>query len=212
MVKILLIRHGYSVSNKAGCFTGRLDAPLDEIGERQAVILSNFLSKNYSIDVIYSSPLSRVVETARPLAQSLNLQINIEPLFIETDIGRWHGKRISELTISEPLLVDKMKRSPYHFKFPDGECENDVYERAVSALQKILSENDGKTVVIATHGGVIRSLLRKFLNIPPERTDLIPLVNNASLSIIDYENGIYTPREIGFDEYLKELSTSYDFK
>ena len=74
------------------------------------------------------------------------------------------------------------------------------------------TENEGKTVVVATHGGVIRSLMRKILNIPPDRTDLIPLVNNASVTVIEYENGSYLAKEVGNDSYLRDLSTSYEFK
>ena len=50
------------------------------------------------------------------------------------------------------------------------------------------------------------------MKVSPDRTDLIPLVNNASVSVIEYEKGIYTPKIIGFDGYLDGLSTAYDFK
>ena len=212
MVRILLIRHGFSISNKSGCLTGRLDVPLDEKGERQAELLAEYLIKNYSIDAIYSSDLIRVIDTVRPLALKLCKEINALEGLRETHIGRWQGKRISELAESEPELVEQMKEDPYNFKFPDGECENDVFLRVSRTLDSITRENDGHTVVVATHGGVIRSLLRQWMKVSPDRTDLIPLVNNASVSVIEYEKGIYTPKIIGFDGYLDGLSTAYDFK
>ncbi len=212
MVKIILVRHGYSVTNKSGCLTGRLDVPLDEIGKKQAVLLSEYLRENFKIDAIYSSDLIRVTETVRPLSEALKIEIRTLELLRETNIGRWQGKCLSQLSLSEPELVTEMRNDPYNFRFPEGECENDVYTRAIEAIRLIVSENEGKTVVVATHGGVIRSLLRNFLNVPPERTDLLPLANNASVSVIEYENGVFTPKEIGLDHFLADLSTAYKFK
>ena len=212
MVKILLVRHGFSVTNKAGCFTGRLDVPLDDIGRRQAVLLAEYVRSNYKLDAIYSSDLSRVVDTVKPLSSSTAININLVPLLRETNIGRWQGKTVSEIASFEPELVDEMRKNPYYFRFPEGECESEVYQRAITALDKIVSENEGKTVVIATHGGIIRSLLRKFLKVSPDKTDSIPLVNNASVTVIEYENGIYNPKEIGVDTFLKEISTAHVFK
>ena len=212
MVKILLIRHGYSVTNKKGCFTGRLDVPLDEIGRKQAILLAEYLKNHYLVDKIYSSDLTRVIETVRPLSELIKTSIILVPSLRETDIGRWQGKCVSELNKAEPLLVKKMEEDPYGFKFPDGECESEVFDRAIETLNRIVFENEEKTVVVATHGGVIRSLLRKFLNIPSDRTDLVPIVNNASVSVIEYENGEIKPTKIGTDDFLKDLSTSYLFK
>jgi broad specificity phosphatase PhoE len=212
MVNILLVRHAFSITNKAGCFTGRLDVPLDDIGRSQAILLSEYLRSNYKIDAIYSSDLSRVIDTVKPLSDFLGININLDPLLRETNIGRWQGKTVSEIACVEPELVEEMKKEPYYFRFPEGECESEVYQRAIASLSKIVSENEGKTVVIATHGGIIRSLLRKFLNVPPDKTDLIPLVNNASVTVIEYESGIYTPRQIGADSFLKDISTAHIFK
>ena len=57
MVKFLIIRHGYSITNKAKKFTGQMDAPLDDIGFEQAKSVGKYISENYKIDKIYSKDL-----------------------------------------------------------------------------------------------------------------------------------------------------------
>ena len=66
---ILLIRHGETLGNRDGMFRGQKDFPLNENGRTQARSLAEELS-TWRIDAIYSSPLSRAMETARPLAEA----------------------------------------------------------------------------------------------------------------------------------------------
>ena len=62
---IYILRHGESVSNRTGTFTGSNEVDLSELGYNQAEIAGEYL-KDKGIDFIYSSPLSRAVKTAEP--------------------------------------------------------------------------------------------------------------------------------------------------
>ena len=80
MTTILIVRHGFSESNKLKTFTGHIDAPLSDVGVEQARLTCEYIEKNYIIDNIYSSDLSRAVNTLKPLADALGIEIIKEKL------------------------------------------------------------------------------------------------------------------------------------
>ena len=103
MTKILIVRHGNSLSNIAKTFTGHIDSPLSETGKMQAEKASEFIFQNYKVDKIYSSDLSRAIDTVKPLANKLNLAITLEEGLREIYGGNWEGVELSRL---EELFYD----------------------------------------------------------------------------------------------------------
>ena len=73
--KIIIIRHGFSETNKSKKFTGQMDIGLSDVGKKQAELVSSYLYDNYKIDKIYSSDLSRAVNTIKPLADKLGTSV-----------------------------------------------------------------------------------------------------------------------------------------
>ena len=202
MVKILIIRHGYSVTNKAKKFTGQMDVPLDEIGFEQAKSVGEYIAANYKIDKIYSSDLCRAYETARPLAQILGLEIQTDKDFREVDVGAWQGVLIEDIKIKYPEEMENYKQNPGVFKFPDGEGYFEMMERAAKKLESIAKQNNGKTIAIATHGGVVRAIRAYYEGMGAEGIKDIPMVPNASITTVIYENGKFEFAEYGFAEHL----------
>ncbi len=206
MVKILLIRHGQSLSNDSGTLTGHADSPLSELGLKQAEIVSDYVYKNYKVDAIYSSDLTRAVKTIESLAKLTGLNVNETSNLRELSCGEWEGEKISVLN-NNPLYV-KWRDYDLTVKIPGGESFLELQERAINTLNKIVSENDGKTVVVATHGGVIRMLLASILNIPySELKEKLGYVTNASTTLIEYDNGEFKILST-IDDYLGSLSTA----
>jgi len=97
MVRIVLIRHGYSTYNEKRLFSGQLDVPLNEIGERQADMTAAFVLENYPPSAIYSSDLSRAVRTVQPIADKLSLEIIKRRELREIDVGLWHNMSYEEV-------------------------------------------------------------------------------------------------------------------
>lgn len=206
MVKILLIRHGQSLSNNSGTITGQIDSPLSELGLKQAELVSNYVYKNYKVDAIYSSDLTRAVKTLEPLAILAGLEINKTPNLRELDCGEWEGEKISVLN-NNPLYV-KWRDYDLTVKIPGGESFLEVQERAINTLNQIVLENDGKTVAVVAHGGVIRMLFASILNIPNTQwKEKLGYVTNASLTHIEYNNGNFKILTT-IDDYLGNLSTA----
>lgn len=208
MVKLILVRHGYSLSNQDGTFTGQLDIGLTETGYRQAELVSDYLLKNYKVDAIYSSDLSRAVNTVKKVADTLNLSVIPVKELREIYGGKWEGVKFDSLKEEYGEFYERWTKDKGYVRCPDGECMDDVRIRALKAIEKICQENEGKTVLVATHGGVLRSLQCEFLNIPMSKFHEVQWIPNAGICIVEYENGKYTAKTMGFTKHLEGLDTN----
>ena len=202
MVRFIVVRHGFSQGNKEKLFTGQLDVPLDEAGISQAQSIAAHLLKNYQIDSIYSSDLCRAVDTVKPLAEALALPIHTSTLLRETNEGYWQGMRVVDIKATYPEDFAAYKADIGHFHFKDGECYTDVMLRGKRILQEIAAENEGKTVVIATHGGFIRAMSMDWLQISLDRFGQIPLVPNGSVSVVEYHPDHISVPTLGYTGHL----------
>ncbi|MBO5888938.1 MAG: histidine phosphatase family protein [Clostridia bacterium] len=206
MVKILLVRHGQSLSNDSGTITGQIDSPLSNLGLKQAELVSNYIFKNYNVNAIYSSDLTRAVDTLKPLSNFTGLNINTTPDLRELDCGEWEGEKISDL-LKNPLYV-KWRDYDLSIKTPGGESFLDLQKRAKTQLDKIVKDNPNKTVAIVAHGGAIRMIFASILDIPTQNwKEKLGYVTNASVTVIEYDKGEYKIIKT-VDDYLGELSTS----
>ena len=97
MVKIIFVRHGYSQYNKTKQYTGQLDVPLEPEGYEQARDSSRFILENYDVDAIYSSDLSRAVETVKPIAEAIGLEITTTRDLREINLGKWQNHFIADV-------------------------------------------------------------------------------------------------------------------
>lgn len=103
--QFFFIRHGESEANKAGTIAGQLDSPLTPKGLQQAERAAELLlQQTYS--AIYSSPLLRAYDTARPVANRLGLPIQKMPAFMERNFGALQGHGHIDLEQSPQLPDD----------------------------------------------------------------------------------------------------------
>ena len=206
MTKIILIRHGQSVSNLENTLTGQMNAPLTELGLKQADLACEYIIKNYNVDGIYSSDLSRAYNTVIPLSKHFNLDINPDKRFRELHAGVWDGQYFDHLiTLPE---YNKWMANMGVLKSDQGESFGDVYDRAVCALNEIVKKHPNQTIAIGTHGGAIRSLQCYFAEKPIANINDIPWVPNASITVVNYENGVFTTELNGYCEYLGDMITT----
>ena len=85
----------------------------------------------------------------------------------------------------------------------------DLWKRSLAEIERIARENDGKTIVIATHGGVIRCARTAWSGIPLERIASVPHVPNASVSVAEYDDGGFRLITIGYSEHLSNNVTEF---
>jgi len=208
MTTLIFLRHGLSVTNNSGSFTGHLDAPLHERGFTQAQDVAKYFTtqKKYKIDKIYSSPSARAYSTVLPTATALSLPIEKLDALREVNVGNWSGLTFEEVQSRYPAAFQLFRDNVGLARYGDGESSAEAQARMVQTAEKIACENENKTVLIATHGGVLRTLYCAWHNIPLEELKNVNIVPNASISIASYDpqTGKGTFETVGYDEYLTD--------
>lgn len=207
MVKFIVIRHGHSVSNKEKTYTGRLDIGLSSEGIEQAKALADYLYANYKVDAVYSSHLIRAKHTADFIAGKFCLPVNIEKDLQEMYCGKWEGLTAEQAEALYPEDFIDWQTNLEDGRCTDGEWMSEIKTRAVRVIKNIAKENDGKTVVIVSHGCVIRSLQSEWLGISYRELKELPWVTNASITEVAYDQGKWSVLQTGYDGYLGENRT-----
>jgi probable phosphoglycerate mutase len=163
---LLLVRHGQSTWNAAGRCQGQsLDAGgLSADGEAQALATAEELAKKFAADpqpradTILASDLLRARQTAQIIADVLGLPIQLDAGLREQSLGELEGQlyteQFGELTVQG--TIDELWRDPFRTP-PGGESVSDMYYRVQATLIRLSKLSPGRTLVVATHGGVVRT-------------------------------------------------------
>ena len=190
MLRLLVVRHGYTVTNATHRYTGQLDAPLTDEGRDQAQRLAAYLAAHEKIDKIYASDLSRAINTAAPTAARFGLKITPMPDLREIDVGEWTGMPFEEL--DRGYKTHPQLKTDVAYPYPGGESFLDLYIRTERALQKILAENGEGTVMIVTHAGGVRCISCMAAGDPRTAARSHPSIANTAMDIYHYETGKLT--------------------
>ena len=179
--RILLLRHGATEWNETKRAQGQADIELNEEGRRQAIHAIGELG-DFDIDAIYASDLKRAIDTARPLAESRGLGVEVDAAFREIDQGEWEGLTVDEIRVRWPALWGPNR----HFTArPGGESPQQVRERALAGLRRIADRHPGQTVVVVSHGGTIRWLSAEALGYDDRRSARIRGLGNGAVVLVD---------------------------
>jgi broad specificity phosphatase PhoE len=158
MTRIYLVRHGQTEWNRELRFRGRADIPLDENGRKQAGVLADALTDN-GISAIYTSPLKRSIETARPVAAVFDLKIITMQGFIDINYGEWEGLAYDEVRQRYADLYREWEERPDSVRFPHGESLEEVKRRSFSAFMEVVEKNSGGSILIIPHRVINKVLL-----------------------------------------------------
>ena len=154
---VYLIRHGQSESNLAKVFAGQMNVNLSELGHAQAERTSEYLSK-IPVDVIWSSDLNRAYQTAQHTAEKKGLEIHTSPKLREIFAGEWEGKSTAEMKNDPESGFQTWLYNIGAVQTPGGESVIEVQARFVPEVERIMRENEGKTIFIFCHATPIRLL------------------------------------------------------
>ena len=147
--RIILARHGETDWNRERRWQGHSDRPLNDTGREQAEALAAELA-GQPIAAVYSSDLLRAHETARIVAERLGLDVVTVPGLRERRFGSWEGLQDVEVERLFPGVNGA----------PDAEPREEMARRVLESLERIADSNDGRTVLVISHGGPIRAVLR----------------------------------------------------
>ncbi|NMF07780.1 histidine phosphatase family protein [Clostridium beijerinckii] len=167
-MKLFLIRHGQTDWNLKGKIQGSCDIELNDIGIKQAEELSNkILEEGYKFSKIYSSLQRRAAKTAEILSHATNIDYILIKGLEEMNLGKWEGLSWTEVKEKYPIEYGKWYINRKYTKTPMGESYQDLLERVLPVMHKIINENS-EDVLIVTHSAVIMSIQCYLTNTPFE--------------------------------------------
>lgn len=153
---------------------------LSPAGHEQARALAARLS-HLPIRSIYSSPLDRTRETARPLAERLNLEVQILEAIQEIDFGDWTGLTLDALAKLPAWRAWNAFRSGT--RAPGGESMLEAQARIVEAMNRLHERHRDQCIALFSHGDIIKAAVAYWLGVPLDlflRIEISP----ASVSMV----------------------------
>ena len=151
---LVVVRHGRTAHNAKGLLLGRTDAPLDELGHRQADAAAAALASGRFGEVVavVSSPLLRAVQTA----EALGLPVLTDDRLVELDYGIYEGTPVAEL----PAATWATWQSDLDFAPPDGESLAQLGRRVREACAEWgTGIGSGGTVVLVSHVSPVKAAM-----------------------------------------------------
>lgn len=202
MKKIYLIRHGQTAANNGKMFQGSMDYPLDALGLSQAQQMATYF-QDIPLDAIYSSTMTRAKMTAAALATSKNMAYRTEYDLREANFGDWEGISFAEIQRRWPKEMEKFFTCPGSWEPPHGESFLALQQRSCTALQKILAQTEeGQTIALVSHGGIIRAQLCWMLGIPLDNMWRLN-IHNVGVSCLSEWDGHFILDTINAYHFLK---------
>ncbi len=186
---LLLVRHGRTAWNREVRFRGRLDLPLDDLGQAQAQAAAEVVRARWpDAAAIYSSPLQRALQTGEPIGAALGLPVQPHQGLVDIHYGDWTGHSPAEIEQREPERYRLWRTAPQDVVFPDGEGLAQVRERLLGLLEEMARNHDGQTVVLVGHLVVNRVLFCTLLGVGLEAFWRVAC-ENAAIGLADYGEG-----------------------
>ena len=207
MTRLILVRHGESCANRQKIFAGNYNADLEERGILQAKKTAEYIKNNFKVDVLYASDLKRAFKTGECLGEALGLEVIPCKGIREINAGLWDGMYFDEIEEKYAESYSIWRNDIGKAQTPEGESVEGMKKRIMKAFTEIAEENDGKTVLCATHATPIRIMQSVVQTGGIENMKDIPWVSNASVSVFEYDNGKWTVVLISEDSHLADLLT-----
>jgi len=185
--RLYLLRHGATALSAEDRFSGAEGVELSEEGREQARCVNPRLARE-GITHVYTSPLSRAVDTARLACPTLELRARDG--LREIAHGHWEGLTRQEVERRFPAEYAAWEEDPFTFAPVGGESGVAVLARSLPVIREIVSAHPGERVLVVSHKATIRLILSSLLGIDArgyrDRLDLAP----ASLTVVDFRDPV----------------------
>lgn len=159
---VYLTRHGQTEWNIEKRLQGRGNSPLTKSGIDRAAELRERIGELH-IDAIYSSPIERALHTANILKGEKNIEVITNEGLMEMCFGDYEGRKTDEVMSENPEWnIDLIMHGDINLCAPNGETLGSVRDRVKNAMDNILEENKGKTILVVAHGITLKALMYYF--------------------------------------------------
>ncbi len=200
-MKLILVRHGETLSNRENRVQGITDTELSDYGRIQAGKLAESL-RNEPIDCIVSSPLKRAYQTAQAIGKFHNTAIEVENKLQEMNHGDFENVTIAELKEKHLPFLKQWFDDPASVAMPNGESLYDLQIRAWGAIEKIIANS--KNILVVSHGMAIMTILCKIKNLELSHAREM-LVNVASKTYVEFKSGEGVITMFNDTSHLKDI-------
>ncbi len=189
MTRIHLVRHGESEWNILKKIQGHANAPLTTKGLKQAEQVAKKF-KNMDIDVVYSSDLDRARITAETIASYSSVDLHVREDLREMNFGVWETMLFSEVQEKYPKQFEQWMKEPEYLNIDEGENLESLQFRMNRVLDDIIGVNEGKDILIVSHGTALKTMLLTLLDIPLTNYKNLAMdnVSHSIIEIRDYNN------------------------
>jgi probable phosphoglycerate mutase len=189
ITRLLLVRHGATAATQEDRFSGSSGAELSEQGRWQAARLGERLAPQ-KITAIYSSPLSRALDTSRIVAGHCRLEPVTRDGLREIGHGHWEGMKREDVERQFAEEYAAWEADPFTFAPAGGESGLAVLARALPVIREIVTTHAGEQVLVVSHKATLRLLLSSLLAFDPrgyrDRLEQAP----ACLNVLDFRDPV----------------------
>lgn len=162
-MEIYIVRHGRTVWNKAGLIQGSSDVELLQEGIDMAIETGQGLAE-VEFDAVYSSPLSRAVNTAQLIIDARDEgsrpDIQIDVNLSEMGFGVLEGEKYVPPG-EEGGLLEGFWDAPDTYEAPEGgDSFDDIIERAAEFIRHVEAmHSDGERILVVAHAAMNQALM-----------------------------------------------------
>ena len=182
--EVLLVRHGEQVLSKNMAVRDAVDAPLSDLGRRQAEAVGERLAGT-EIHAVYSSPMQRARDTGQAIAGHHDLTVtevaDITEINLWRDVPQDQGLLDSVGPEALRRIMREGNRTQRWDAYPYAEPAHEFRARIVNAIDQIISRHVGQRVVVACHGGVINGYLAQSIR---SELDTPCTIHHTSISTV----------------------------
>lgn len=202
-MKVILVRHGETQWNLENRIVGHTEMGLNSTGRRQVELLARALSEE-KVGAIYSSPLTRAVETANEIARMHGLDVRTEEGLKEVDAGELNGITIAEVMQRYGGFWDQWVKGIDYLRMPGGETMKELQDRAWSVVSRVVRDHPEETVILVTHTLTILSILTKALGMSLADFRRFRL-SLASINVLDFKEHVTSLVSFNDTCHLRDL-------
>jgi broad specificity phosphatase PhoE len=183
-----LTRHGQTEWNLVNKMQGHQDSPLTQTGVQQAQWLGERLS-TIPFNAIYCSTSPRAVTTAGIISGDRSTKVVTLDSLKEINMGLWEGQHIEQITQDYPTQFSQFFSEPHLYE-PTGHGErySELIDRAVPAIQDILTEHKGQQVLVVTHRITLKAIMSYFMNKQLHEIGTMPDIHPTALCKVTINN------------------------
>jgi probable phosphoglycerate mutase len=186
VTKIYLIRHAEAEGNLYRRGQGQYDGAVTPRGYLQIKALAEHF-RNIHIDAVFSSDLSRTIDTAGAITKSRGLELQIIPGLRELNMGAWEDVPWGNLEFDQPEQMQNFNSDLTNWIIDGAESIKELTERITATVKEIANGHGDKTIAIVSHGMAIRALLCVYSGLGLGQISEISHPDNTAVSLLEYD-------------------------